>query len=442
MPLELSIDNLDRLPDGGPLTYTMRGQNRAEIGRDAHLDWCLPDPQRFVSGKHCEINREGDEYYLVDLSTNGTFVNGAATRVQSPYRLKNGDRLQIGEYLISVALVRDDGSIAREPQPAPAIDRPASYEALWDADGDAAPPADPKDFRPARKHAPVYSDFLFHAADAPRMTDAAQFSPRSAADPGVPAPEPFRVPEPRRRRIEEVGWDDAPPSPVAVAPPPAAAPLPPVAVAPPPRSVPQPEGRVARPRAPAPSEAGVLEAFAEAAGLPKDYFAGRDPVEVAELVGRTMRVVVEEMKQLLQARAQAKTLARSADHTVIEPRENNPLKFSPTPDDALRILFGPPTASYLGAERALAQGFADVRRHQAQSFSAMQQAVRRMIADLDPARIEAASPAPGGVAALMRSHKSALWDAYVAAWKAQGGGAEDIIQRFMFLFGKHYDGAG
>ncbi len=444
MPLKLSIDNFDRLSDGGPLTFTMRGQNRAEIGRDAHLDWRLPDPERVVSGKHCEISRKGDDYYLVDLSTNGTYVNGSASRVQSPYRLKSGDRLQIGDYLISVALTRETEAFASEPsQPPPAVERPASYNSLWDAEGVVAPPADPKEFRRAGKSEPVYSDFLYHAADAPRLSEKQQFSPKPAtknfaaedfAD--APPPEaPFRIPAPRRPKIEEVGWDDAPPAAVAethASPAPAAEAL----------RAPEPERLSARAAA-APSNSAVLDAFARAAGLPEGYFAGRDAIEIAEMLGRSMRVVAEEMRRLLQARAQAKNLARSSEHTVIEPRDNNPLKFTPTPEDALRIMFAPPSPSYLGAERALAQGFVDLGRHQAQFFSAMQQSVRRMFADLDPAKIEAANPPQGGVAALMKSHKSALWDAYVAAWRAPGnGGAEDVIQRFMLLLGQNYDNAG
>ncbi|MCI4678279.1 type VI secretion system-associated FHA domain protein TagH [Rhodoblastus acidophilus] len=438
MPLKLSIDNFDRLSDGGPLTFTMRGQNRAEIGRDAHLDWRLPDPERIVSGKHCEITREGDDYYLVDLSTNGTYVNGSSSRVQSPYRLKGGDQLQIGDYLISVVVTPDaDMASAEPPQPPPAVDRPASYDSLWDAEADVAPPEDPRQFRRAARNQPIYSDFLYHAADAPRVTEPEQFSPRPGGDFAATPPreDPLRAPAPRRPRIEEAVWDEAPPVVTPSVAPDAEAKAP----APPPAA---PEPTRAAQRAPFP-EAAILDTFARAAGLPEGFFAGRDPNEVADMLGRSMRVVTEEMKRLLQARAQAKNLARSSKHTVIEPRDNNPLKFTPTPEDALRIMFAPPSPSYLGAERALAQGFADLGRHQAQCFSAMQQAVRRMFADLDPANVEAANPAPAGVAALVKSHKSALWDAYVAAWRATAkGGAEDVIQRFMLLFGQNYDKSG
>ena len=45
MTLRLSIENMDRLPDGGPLRVEVKGRG-LDIGRDAHLDWTLPDPSR------------------------------------------------------------------------------------------------------------------------------------------------------------------------------------------------------------------------------------------------------------------------------------------------------------------------------------------------------------------------------------------------------------
>ena len=92
--------------------------------------------------------------------------------------------------------------------------------------------------------------------------------------------------------------------------------------------------------------------------------------------------------QLLNARVQAKRLARSASHTMIQALDNNPLKFSPTAEDALRIMFGPPTRSYLDASRAIEQGFDDLKTHQIKTYSAMQHALATLMADLDPETID------------------------------------------------------
>ena len=46
--------------------------------------------------------------------------------------------------------------------------------------------------------------------------------------------------------------------------------------------------------------------------------------------GQLMRIVVENLRQLLQARLQAKRLARTPNQTMVQAIDNNPLKFSPT----------------------------------------------------------------------------------------------------------------
>src|SRR5579863_2226247 len=138
MTLRLAIENMDRLPDGGPLRVEVKGRG-LDIGRDAHLDWTLPDPSRYVSGKHCEIRYRDNEYWLYDVSTNGTFVNGAQFRLEAPYRLRDGDRLSIGPYIIAVAV--EGGAPASQEPPAAWGQATAPVAAdVWGAVGDVAAP--------------------------------------------------------------------------------------------------------------------------------------------------------------------------------------------------------------------------------------------------------------------------------------------------------------
>ena len=48
---------------------------------------------------------------------------------------------------------------------------------------------------------------------------------------------------------------------------------------------------------------------------------------------------------------------------MVQAIDNNPLKFAPSTEDAMRIMFGPPTQSYLDATRAIEQSFADLKEH-------------------------------------------------------------------------------
>ncbi|MGC8809211.1 MAG: FHA domain-containing protein, partial [bacterium] len=64
------------------------------IGRHPSCHVRFPADLTTVSRKHAEIIREGNQFKLVDHSTNGTYVNGK--RVTETY-LKNGDVLTFAE---------------------------------------------------------------------------------------------------------------------------------------------------------------------------------------------------------------------------------------------------------------------------------------------------------------------------------------------------------
>ncbi|MCD6072847.1 MAG: hypothetical protein K0S42_3363, partial [Microvirga sp.] len=477
MPLTLKIENVARLPDGGPLSVKISGKRGLDIGRDQHLDWTLPDPTRAISGKHCEIRYRDGGYWLHDVSTNGTFLNGSDRRMQGPHRLRHADRVEIGHYIIGVEL-EDEELAAPKEAPVPA---PARPESLWEPNGEPAPPADPKGFRPARELRPVRPEFLDWAIDTPGPSVSSSSPERSPAGhrPGEPPP-----PGP----ADDMAWANRPaPPPVPVeAPPPIPAPrrpampvpsgnpwavpsedrapvrgrepwgqlpsLPPAeeqspvvrdesaAQPPPPRGpdplAPDAHAPGARSAAPQPARAAeFVRAFARGAGLTEDVFAWQDSEVVAEQIGALLRLVAEDLKQLLAARAASKRLARSSTHTTIQAVDNNPLKFSPTAEDALRLMFGRPTSGYLDAGRAFEQSFRELKAHQVKTYSAMQHALRMLVEDLDPQAIEEASGPGGALGGVLGSKKAKLWDAYVTRWQAKTAPHEHgLVDAFMIYF--------
>jgi type VI secretion system FHA domain protein len=91
-------------------------QRGGTLGRsDANL-WVLPDQEKFLSSCHSEIVYEAGRYFLMDLSTNGTFLNSAFEPIGkgSKTPLKNGDFFDIGEFRFSVAMT-DDQPFAPAP---------------------------------------------------------------------------------------------------------------------------------------------------------------------------------------------------------------------------------------------------------------------------------------------------------------------------------------
>ncbi|MEM0906654.1 MAG: type VI secretion system-associated FHA domain protein TagH [Pseudomonadota bacterium] len=162
--LRLELDNITNLPDGGPTSFRVEGGRSVDIGRNSYLDWSLPDPSRVVSGKHCEIHFRDGGYWLTDLSTNGTYLNGSDRRLTEPTRLKTGDRIAIGDYLINVTVEGEDAParVAEAPPPMPPA---ASSAALWDVSDERAAPAERDDRR--REATPVHPDVLDWASDIP-----------------------------------------------------------------------------------------------------------------------------------------------------------------------------------------------------------------------------------------------------------------------------------
>ncbi|HKG01467.1 MAG TPA: type VI secretion system-associated FHA domain protein TagH, partial [Xanthobacteraceae bacterium] len=183
-----------------------------------------------------------------------------------------------------------------------------------------------------------------------------------------------------------------------------------------------------------------VRTLARAAGVSEQVFTQKDPQAVAEQLGQMLRLVVDNLSQLLNARVQAKRLVRSASHTVIQATDNNPLKFSPSAEEALRVMFGPSTRSYLDAQQALLQGFEDIKTHQVKTYSAMQHALTTLLAELDPQTIDKDTEADRGIAAVVGSRKARLWDAYVARWQAkQRSEKGSLIEAFMQIFAQYYD---
>jgi len=156
-----------------------------------------------------------------------------------------------------------------------------------------------------------------------------------------------------------------------------------------------------------------------------------------------MRLIAEELKGLLAARAESKRIARSTNQTMIQAQDNNPLKFSPTVDDALQLIFGQPRSGYLDAKRAFDESFRDLKAHQIKTYSAMQHALRMLVEDLDPQAIAEATTQEGGIGGLIGSRKAKMWETYVARWEAKTAPYEDgLVDAFMIYFAECYDRGG
>ena len=115
-----------------------------------------------VSRKHAKLSFGESKITISDMgSTNGTFVNKSTRRIQSPYKLADGDELLIGDYIISVSV---KGNPAAHPPPSVASrlppDKPADPQNIWTGIGEPPPPINPQDLMPPAERPGRGADFL------------------------------------------------------------------------------------------------------------------------------------------------------------------------------------------------------------------------------------------------------------------------------------------
>ena len=104
MPLRLEVSAIGDSGSRRVFRYEFDA-DRAQIllGRRGGVDVLLPDAR--VSLVHARIERRKGAYYLVDDgSTNGTRLNGTVVATGMRQPLREGDRITIGDYALSVSI--------------------------------------------------------------------------------------------------------------------------------------------------------------------------------------------------------------------------------------------------------------------------------------------------------------------------------------------------
>ncbi|HEY6528680.1 MAG TPA: type VI secretion system-associated FHA domain protein TagH [Cellvibrionaceae bacterium] len=107
------------------------------IGRGESNTWALPDPDKFLSSKHCVVTFEQGQFFITDTSTNGLFLNGATLPVGRNNRVSvsEGDTLDLGEYRLRVGLEKSAAKISpfadsSPVEPAPVFNAGAKWGEL------------------------------------------------------------------------------------------------------------------------------------------------------------------------------------------------------------------------------------------------------------------------------------------------------------------------
>jgi type VI secretion system FHA domain protein len=478
MTLTLAIGNGARLDNGAPgeLVLHRRG---AIAGRAPTCDWPLPDPAKHVSSRHFEITFDGHAYFLSDTSTNGTFVNGATTRLAEPHRIAQGDRFQVGPFLIYATLTGEALTAQHEAGQSSAA--PERSWAGWQSNDSgsashvpassgwgAAPPPPTRGsgrWEPAIGPSVARSD-PYHSgggapSSAPRPGEGLQSSWAPPATPTAP-PSASTWEETPAAPDPASGWSSAAPNRPAAPTPddvwgrlaegnvvdwarggfgqpvePNRDPLG-LEVAPAKASLPtaRPDIPVAAPPPPPPpppAPATASRDFLASAGLPGDIKG--DPAAAERRAGGILRKLVAGLVVMVEARARAKAQL-GAEATAFNPEGHNPLKFARTPEEALTMLLEPAQRGFMDPERAVEDAFQELQTHQMATLRAMQGALRATLDRFSPTAIRARADA-GGVfeRILPAARDAALWQAYE---KEFGGVAQGSDEAFMDVFAKEF----
>ena len=470
----------------------------AVIGRSPSSDWALPDPDRFISSKHAEITLRDNQFYIKDVSSNGT-INSLTNEVignGQELLINDGQTFLIGEYLIQAEIE----GISNQHQATQSV---ASENADWDNQMDDfwGNSSDPLDLL-APNRAPVAASTTSDAAPSlanslertPAFKQAMSFSNNAdlVAD-KVEVEASSGIPE---------NWDDTSfsfPEPKLEKPQPAEHSIPPSALEPKVESqlltaleditadedffsglaeeslfteeLPQITEELAqvanpiklerpasaRPRkrqqkenvaniSTAPkSNNNLLEAAQlefEQQGLNKDLLTEKVAAQWLALMPTVMQSTIE----LLQARAAIKNEFR-VSKTLLTTSENNPLKFSTNAEDAINSLFHQNRPGFLTSDLAFEQAFKDINRHQSALLHGVRVAMMDLLKQFDADSLEESftnSSQKSGLLDKFSSTKSSqakLWQQYKELYKSEYKvDSDDSFQRiFGETFAQAYD---
>ena len=455
MALRLTITSYHKITPGQCPEKTLEYGSMA-IGRGPDNDWILPDPARLVSSKHCLVQNKDGRYYITDSSTNGVELVKASVRMQrgNSELLNHGEVIRIGEYEIQVAL---ESSIAEGSAPFSSAPSGSNFEALMASHQDTpgvpcSPPSIPFDSSASARlqsvapheTLPDLFDFLGPSTSAPKPVadhvpaQQHDFRPPKVSPPPVeqkPTAEPGLIPD---------DWDllgniaPAAPAPAASLPvdiplptgPTEPAPLPPVPAVP----DPTPPPAASQPQL-AQDDDVLLQAFLRGAGLERLRLDTQHAAAQMESIGRSYRLMVDGLIDVLRARSSLKGEFR-LQQTMVQPVENNPLKFAPNAEEALLLLLRGGNSAFMSADLAVQDSFDDLRAHQLAVMAGVQAAIHHLLARFEPQELEARMGKGGGLASLLPNARQAqCWQQFVELYATLSREAEDDFQD---LFGREF----
>jgi type VI secretion system protein ImpI len=181
-----------------------------------------------------------------------------------------------------------------------------------------------------------------------------------------------------------------------------------------------------------------VRAFCEGAGLDPADFSGVDGERMARELGGAVRNATAEIMLLLRDRAAVKQFTRGGERTMRSATGNNPMKFLPDAEQIIEAMFLRRRDGFMEGAESFGNALADIRRHQAAFFAALQPALAAVLSGLSPDEIEDGA----GSGILGGASKGKLWETYLQRWDARAeAGEHGMLDAFLDAFARHYAAA-
>jgi len=326
--LEIVSEHRDIVGDDAIRVFKEEG---GSIGRSLQSDWILPDPDRYISGRHATIDFKGGIYYLIDTSSNGVYVNGDCEPLGkgNTRRLFNGDVLRLGDFEITVSIEHGESIVMPLDEPeskvsenvASLVPEESLVTGVQLLDEDELTGDD--DFQSA----------LFGEATETGVVDQ--------VDDSVEQP----VKAPKHSVPKELAEADL----VAT---------------------------------------DLIDSFLDGLGINRaELHPSVDLAQVMQNAGEVMREFVEGATALLGSRANMKNAFR-LDQTTVLPRHNNPMKLSANSKDSIKQLLVGQAGEYLGPRDAVREVCRDLLFHQDAFLDAMNSAFNEFADKFEPQELE------------------------------------------------------
>ncbi|HSG58794.1 MAG TPA: type VI secretion system-associated FHA domain protein TagH [Woeseiaceae bacterium] len=354
MPLQLEIVSEHRELVGDDAVHIFREEG-GTIGRSLQNDWILPDPDRYISGRHATIDFRGGIYYLMDTSSNGVYLNGDCEPLgrDKPQRLFNGDRIRLGDFEIVVSI--DSGESLEMPVADPSNSINEHAASLVEEDHlktgmlllDEEEITGDDEFQSALFGSPTDTGVADHAAEIVE----------EAMEAGPVEPKPLK-------EADLVATD-------------------------------------------------LLDSFLDGLGISRsELHPSTDLGGLMQNAGEVMREFVEGVTQLLASRANMKNAFR-LDQTTVLPRHNNPIKLSANVKDSIMQLLVGKEGEYLGPRDAVREVCRDLLFHQDALLDAMDRSFKEFADRFDPDELKEGFDRSLGSSFLTKfANKKKYWDMY------------------------------